>query len=222
MPSSFTEMPHASVDRPSSRIMASLLIGFLAVAAGARADTLTGRELVAALRSGGYVIVMRHARSPSAPPDANSANPDNPTHERQLDEAGRASAREMGEALRRLRIRIGRVLSSPTYRALETIRLGQFGSPQTYPQLGDAGHSMQADASGQRGAWLRKRVSTVPMRGANTLIVTHLPNIAEAFPQEAQGLGEGEALIFRPDGKGTVTFIARVKIDEWSRWVGLH
>src|SRR5689334_10597967 len=100
MPSSFTEMPHASVDRPSSRIMASLLIGFLAVAAGARADTLTGRELVAALRSGGYVIVMRHARSPSAPPDANSANPDNPTHERQLDEAGRASAREMGEALR--------------------------------------------------------------------------------------------------------------------------
>ena len=81
---------------------------------------------------------------------------------------------------------------------------------------------MQADASGQRGAWLRKRVSAVPMRGANTLIVTHLPNIAEAFPQEAQGLGEGEALIFRPDGKGTVTFIARVKIDEWSRWVGLH
>jgi hypothetical protein len=37
------------------------------VAAGVRAETPSGPALVTALRSGGYVVVMRHA---SSPPDA--------------------------------------------------------------------------------------------------------------------------------------------------------
>jgi hypothetical protein len=45
--------------------------------------------------------------------------------------------------------------------------------------------------------------------------VTHLPNIAAAFPQFASGLADGEALIFGPDGKGNAILLARVKIDEW-------
>jgi phosphohistidine phosphatase SixA len=61
-------------------------------------------DLVAALRAGGYVIVTRYASSPSTRPDAAQANVDNVLSERQLDEAGRTSARAMGEALRQLRI----------------------------------------------------------------------------------------------------------------------
>jgi hypothetical protein len=63
----------------------------------------------------------------------------------------RSSARAMGEALRRLQIPIGQVLSSPTYRALETIKFAQLGPATTYAQLGDSGQRMVADKSGARG-----------------------------------------------------------------------
>ena len=187
----------------------------------ARNASLTGENLVTALRSGGYVILMRHASSPPSPPDAAHANPDNVGHERQLDDDGRASARAMGDAWRRLRIPIGTILSSPTYRALETIRLGQLSSAKTYSELGDAGHSMQADPKGQRGAWIRAQISAPPAHGTNTLIVTHLPNIAEAFPEEAKGLQDGAALIFHPEGQGRATRVGKVRIEDWPRWTAV-
>jgi phosphohistidine phosphatase SixA len=182
------------------------------------AASLAPKELVDALRTGGYVILMRHASSPRTPPEAASADPDNVNRERQLDENGRASAQAMGAALRRLKIPVGQVLSSPTYRALQTVRLVQLGTPRTYPELGDSGQSMQADASGKRGAWIQARVAMPPPRGTNTAIVTHFPNIAEAFPADGKGLDDGGALILHPDGHGGAAVVARVKIDDWPRW----
>lgn len=198
----------------SSRL---LLSSMLVVCGAAYGSPLTGHDLVTALHSGGYVILMRHASSPRTPPETSQANPDNPQHERQLDESGRGSAREMGQALRQLHIPVGEVLSSPTYRALETVRLAQFGSPKTFAELGDGGHSMASDKSGQRGAWLRAKVAMRPPRGTNTIIVTHFPNVSEAFPDAAKGLEDGEALIFQPDSHGGAPLVARVKIDDWAR-----
>src|ERR1700678_3194456 len=91
----------------------------------AQGESLKGKGLIVALRSGGYVILMRHASSPRNPPEAAQADVENVQRGRQLDEEGRASARAMGEAMRRLHIPIGEVLSSPTYRTLQTIRLAQ-------------------------------------------------------------------------------------------------
>jgi phosphohistidine phosphatase SixA len=178
---------------------------------------LTGKDLTAALHGGGYVILMRHASSPLTPPDPAQADPANLNHERQLDEVGRASAGAMGQAFRQLRIPIGQVLSSPTYRALETARLADLEPVQTFAQLGDAGKSMTPDAGGTRGAWLRAQVAQAPKAGRNTLIITHAPNIREAFPTEGADLADGEALIFRPDGQGGASLVARVKIQDWPR-----
>jgi phosphohistidine phosphatase SixA len=150
-----------------------LLLLFLAGAANAQ--QLQGDALVQALRQGGYVIVMRHASSPREVPDRAAANPDNVKPERQLDQPGRASATAMGQAVRDLKIPIGSVLASPTYRALETIRYAKFGTPQTFAELGDNGQSMQGGTKAQ-AAWLRKKVTELPP-GTNTLIVTHMPNI---------------------------------------------
>ena len=180
-------------------------------------DSFAGQSLAAAMRTGGYVIVMRHASSPPIPPDASAANTDNSNLERQLDEAGRSSAVVLGEALRQLGIPIGQVLSSPTYRALETIKFAQLGPATLIPQLGDAGQSMVSDKSGARGAWLRAKTAEPPASGKNTFIVTHAPNIMEAYPQETAGLADGEALILHPDGHGAAAFVARVKINEWAR-----
>ena len=176
---------------------------------------LSGKDLAAALQRGGYVIVMRHASSPLTPPDPAQADPDNLQHERQLDEGGRASARALGAAFHRLRIPIGQVLSSPTYRALETARLADLTPPHTYPQLGDAGQSMALDPNGTRGGWLRGKVGQPPTAGTDTLIITHAPNIREAFPTDGADLADGEALIFRPDGRGGASLAARVKIQDW-------
>lgn len=193
-----------------------LLLTVLIAAPASFGDSLSGRDLLTALRIGGYVILMRHASSPREPPDVTVANSDNKRLERQLDEVGRASARNMGAALRHLEIPIGEGLSSPTYRALETIKLAQLGPPITYPQLGDSGQSMTADKTGAGGAWLKAKSAESPARGRNTLIVTHFPNIMEAYPHDIGGLADGEALILHPDGRGGTQVIARVKIEEWS------
>jgi phosphohistidine phosphatase SixA len=158
---------------------------------------------------------MRHASSPGSAPDAAHANADNLRLERQLDEQGQASARAMGDAFRRLKIPIGNVLSSPTYRALETVKLAKLGQPTTFPELGQSEQRMSADKSGAHAAWLKAKADEHPAGGTNTLIVTHYPNIAEAFPQEADGLAEGEALILRPDKGDRASFVARARIDEW-------
>jgi phosphohistidine phosphatase SixA len=191
------------------------LMGVLTLISSAHAQTLSGTELVKALRHGGYVILMRHASSPREAPDKKTASPDNVSAERQLDEEGRITAEAFGKALRRLKIPIGDVLTSPTYRALETVRIAGLRNPRPEGELGDNGQSMSGGTEAQ-AAWLRKRVTQFPA-GTNTLLVTHLPNITRAFPQLGESPADGEALVFGPDGKGGAHVIARVKIDEWPR-----
>lgn len=195
-----------------------ILVALAAFSDAGSAQSLQGEALVKALRQGGYVIVMRHARSPLEVPDKQTANPDNTKPERQLDAEGRATAVAMGKALRDLKIPIGEVLSSPTYRALETAKYAQLGSARTYAELGDNGQSMQGGTEAQ-AQWLREKVKQFPKR-TNTIIVTHAPNLTGAFPQAAQGVEDGEALIFGPDGKGGASLVARVKIAEWSKMKG--
>jgi phosphohistidine phosphatase SixA len=187
----------------------------LSFVSAANADTLSGASLIEHLRQGGYVLLMRHAHSPSAPPDKAHADVANVKLERQLDEAGRTSARAMGEALRKLRIPIGAVLSSPTYRALQTVQIAGLGAPKTFAQLGDGGHSMMAKAVSDQTNWLRGKTAERPATGSNTVIVTHMPNIQAAFGQTANDLMDGETLVFRPNGHDGVEFIAKVKIDDW-------
>jgi phosphohistidine phosphatase SixA len=181
-----------------------------------RSQSLSKNELVSTLEKGGNVLVMRHASSPREVPDAKTANADNTNRERQLDEAGRTTATKMGKAMRDLKIPIGDVLSSPTYRALETIRLAQWANVMPTPELGDGGQSMQRVADTQ-AMWLQKKVTEMP-RSANTILVTHMPNLTRAFPQ-VSGVADGEALIFRPDGKGNAPLIGRMKIEEWPQLV---
>jgi len=50
----------------------------------------------------------------------------------------------------------------------------------------------------------------------NTVIVSHKPNIMEAFGKDWFDLREGEATIFKPTGDGTYTLIARVPAEEWA------
>jgi phosphohistidine phosphatase SixA len=159
---------------------------------------------------------MRHASSPREVPGQAVANPDNTKPERQLDQEGRTTATALGTALRSLEIPVGEVLSSPTYRAIETIRLAALPNPKPVAELGDNGQSMSGGTDAQ-AKWLQNRVTMFPS-GTNTILVTHLPNLTRAFPKDAMGMADGEALIFAPDGSGGAKVMARVKIEDWPRF----
>ena len=180
------------------------------------AQALSGAAVVNALRQGGYVIVMRHASSPQTPPDKTHANPDNVRLERQLDEAGRAGATAMGNVLRQLKVPVGSVFTSPTYRALETVKFAGLRDAVPVEQLGDGGQSMQAVADAA-AAWLRERASQTPARRTNTILITHLPNITRAFPDWQPPVADGESVVLRPTGNGQAQVVGRIKIDEWTR-----
>ncbi len=187
----------------------------LTVVAAMAGQARSAEELIGLIRQGGYVLVMRHASSPREAPTKEQANPDNLKLERQLDESGRRGASAMGDALRRLQIPIGDVLTSPTYRAMETVKLARLDRSQAVSELGDGGQSMQGVSEAQ-ASWLRSRVNEVP-RSRNTILVTHQPNLSRAFPDWGRSVADGETVVLRPDGRGGVAVIGRIPIEEWPR-----
>jgi hypothetical protein len=197
--------------RAARRILTLLMLPMLVHGAAHATSLLDGKQLATALAGGGYVIVMSPASSPEAPPAQNQLAPGNLARERQLDEGGRASAQAMGEALRKLQIPLGLVLSSTAYRALETARLAQFPEPHTYDDLSEAGRSSERTAS------VRAEAALVPKALTNVVMITHPGNIADAFGTDAKDLADGEALIYRPDGHGKIALVARVKIEAWPK-----
>ena len=189
------------------------------VSGGAEAQSLSGNDLVNALRQGGYVLVMRHANSPQTRADATTAAPGNTQLERQLNENGHKTALAMGEALKALRIPVGDVLSSPTFRTRETVRDVGLGTPKTFNELGDGSQGYELSSYEAGALFMRARAAEIPRAGTNTFIVTHLPNIEYAFGDAYTDVGEGEAVVVRPDGTNG-TPVGRIKIDEWPRLAG--
>jgi len=206
--------------RSIARLLCVAAAVLVAAIPAARAQALSG-DLVTNLQKGGYVLVMRHTSSPAALPDKNGAAPGNDKLERQLDATGQQTARQVGAAIKGLHIPIGDVLSSPTYRALETVRFAAFENPKTFNELGDGGLGMQVASPAAAAAWLSAKSQEAPRAGTNTLIVTHAPNIMGAFGQSANGIADGEMMVFKPDGKGGATLVTRLKIEDWPRVVPL-
>jgi phosphohistidine phosphatase SixA len=195
----------------SQRIVTALISLTFLLPAVASGQSESAPQLVTALRSGGLVVVMRHASSPRDVPTKETAAPGNAHLERQLDDAGKTSATAMGTALRQLGITFSSVISSGTFRALQTVRYAGLGEATVAAELGDGGQSMQATTDAQ-SAWLRSRVTQMPTSG-NVLLVTHMPNIMRAFPDWG-AVADGESVVLRPDGK-TFKVLGRIKIEEW-------
>ena len=68
----------------------------------------------------------------------------------------------------------------------------------------------------RRAAALRKLASSQPPAGSNVVIITHKPNIIDAFGKDWFEVKEGEATIFKSDSS-SYKVLARVQMDEWSR-----
>ena len=63
----------------------------------------------------------------------------------------------------------------------------------------------------RRAEALKKMAGAMPEAGENTLIVTHKPNIMDAFGKDWFDVKEGESSIFKPDGSGKTVLVARLQ-----------
>ena len=182
----------------------------LVTALPALAQAPSAPAWMAVLREGGQVIVLRHGATHVDQVDAKPFDPSDKVHQRQLTDEGRDSAGVMGAVLRELKVPVSEVQTSLYYRAVETGTLLGFGKVNSTDALTEGGME-----SGRQGVALRKLAATPPAADQNVILVTHKPNIVGAFGKEWSDVREGEASIFRPDGEGGFTLVARVHAEDW-------
>jgi hypothetical protein len=70
----------------------------------------------------------------------------------------------------------------------------------------------------RRTAAMRKFAATLPPAGTNVVLVSHKPNIMDAFGKDWFDVREGEASVFKPDGTG-YKLVARVLAGDWDKLV---
>ena len=173
-------------------------------------------EGMKALRGGGHVIVFRHGATHQDQADTDPLNITNVAKQRQLNDQGRALAREIGEAMRKLNIPVGQVVTSQFNRAVETGTLLGFGNVTSTPDISEGGQVVSPIENNRRAAAMRKLAATVPPAGTNVVLVSHKPNIMDAFGKDWFDVSEGEASVFKPDGT-TYRLVVRVKAADWAK-----
>jgi phosphohistidine phosphatase SixA len=167
-------------------------------------------SIVEKLRSGGYVLYMRHASTDFSQNDTRSRSYEDCANQRNLTDQGRAQARSVGEHVKRLDIPIGEVLASPFCRTMETARLA-FGKARPMAEV--RGGPVRSDDPA-RYEPLKKILSTKIEKKENLAIAGHgNPFHAVAGPPH---LAEGEIAVVQPEGNGRFRVIARIRLEDWS------
>ena len=180
-------------------------------------SALSEEEWINALRSGGHVIVIRHGATPPDQADTDPLHLENIDKQRQLNDSGRAQARSIGEAMRKRKIPVGEVYTSMFNRAVETGKLLGFGEVKPSLDFAEGGLVVTSIENNRRAQALPKLVATPPPPGTNVIVVTHRPNILDAFGKDWFEVKEGEASIFKPDGAGGYKLVVRLQADDWSK-----
>jgi len=174
-------------------------------------------EWIDALRQGGHVIVVRHGATHADQADTDPLNPQNTDRQRHLNDSGRALARAMGEAMRKLGIPVGEVRTSLFQRAVDTGTLLGFGAVKPTADLTEGGLVVSPNENNRRAQALRRLAATAPPAGTNVVLVTHKPNILDAFGKDWFEIREGEASVFRPDGSDGHALVSRVQAGDWGK-----
>jgi phosphohistidine phosphatase SixA len=195
-----------------------ILLAFFAVCA--YAQTIDIQKLAGELKQGGYVIVFRHGATNRDQADTDPLHPDNLAQQRLLSDKGREVAKQVGDAFKRLGIPLGKVYTSKFDRAVETGKLVSGGEVTTSLDITEGGLVVTPIENDRRAEALKKMAGTMPEAGKNTLIVTHKPNILDAFGKDWFEVKEGEASIFKSDSSGKAVLIARVQAADWIKAVG--
>jgi phosphohistidine phosphatase SixA len=184
------------------------IVAVLAVSSAEAASPSLGEQL----RRGGVVLVIRHAATDQSKPDQDAVDLKDCTTQRNLSALGRTDAKRIGNGARRVRLRIGAVLSSPFCRTLETARLA-FGRATVNLAL------LNTIVADHNAAWrrqisaARRLFATKPVPGRITVLVTHGSVVGDVT---GLSLEEGETLVFRPLGGVKFRLVGRILPRAWA------
>ena len=139
-------------------------------------------------------LLMRHAQAPGVGDPSNFALYDCAT-QRNLSEAGRLQAQQIGVRLRTAGVAVDRVLTSAWCRCKDTAALLQLGAVEAHPSLNS--FFREPSASGVQTAAARALLQALDTAGQKAILVTHQVNITAltgVFP------ASGEIIAVRVDG----------------------
>lgn len=175
--------------------MRALLILPIALIAAWAEPSLASDSAWQALRAGGTVALLRHARAPGTG-DPSNFRLEACTSQRNLSPEGRRQAQEIGERFRAQAVVVEQVLSSRWCRALDTARLAFGDRSRPFPPL----DSFFAGRGSNEAQTREVRRLIQDWKGPGVLaLVTHQVNITaltNIFP------AEGEILVLRPTSAG--------------------
>lgn len=155
----------------------------------------------------GRILMLRHARAPGIGDPPGFVIGDCST-QRNLDAAGRAQARRLGEQLRAAGVTKARVLSSQWCRALDTARLLDIAPVEHLPAL-NSFFDRQHDRA-RILTELRAFLAQLPAEGTPVILVTHQV-VINAFTDAAPPSGGGS--IFQLDGTGSPRWLGPIAVD---------
>lgn len=151
----------------------------------------------------GPVILMRHAVTTPGVGDPPGFKLDDCSTQRNLTDAGREDARRVGTAFRARGIPVGRVLSSPWCRCLETARLA-FAAAEPWAPLSNLFDNRAREPEQLRA--LREITGRQPA-GGNVMLVTHGSVV---LPLTGIQPAPAELVVLTPEGPGRFRVAGRL------------
>ncbi len=155
------------------------------------------------LRGGGHVVIMRHTITTAGVGDPPGFHLEDCATQRNLTDVGREDARRVGAAFRSRAVPLGRVLSSPWCRCLETARLA-FGRAEAWTALNNLFGDRTREAEQMRA--LREIASRRPEDG-NLVLVTHGSVV---LPLTGIQPAPGEFVVLAPEGDRRFRVVGRL------------
>lgn len=174
------------------------IANLFAVCACALTPTPTHSQLLTALKSGGHVLLLRHAQTEPGIGDPPNFRLNDCSTQRNLSEAGRAQSRRIGETFRAQDVRFARTLTSQWCRCRDTARLVS-DKFEDFAALNSFFESRGEEP--RQTISVKQRLKLMPAH-QSWLIVTHQVNIA-ALTGISPAMGE--AVVVRVAGGGWKT-----------------
>lgn len=161
-------------------------------------------DLIKQMKSGGHILMIRHAYAPGTGDPAHFKIGDCAT-QRNLDNRGRIQARAIGDWLRSKGIKDAKVYSSQWCRCLETATLLDFGSVSELSALNSFYELPQNREPNIKS--LRSFFANLPNNGEFIILVTHFVTILEIA---GEGVSSGEGVVLKLKEEGAYYVLGRL------------
>lgn len=163
-------------------------------------------QLMAKLKSGGYTVLLRHARTDYSFKEEVGSVPKERNQQRNLSDDGIRDAALMGVVFRKYGIGFVEIITSPMFRTVETAEMS-VGKPTTTTM------ALWAIPSTPEQEAL---IKTAPKPGTNRILVTHHFVIEKHVPGVKPGdVGESEGAVVKHNADGTIQLVGLLKLDDW-------